>query len=348
MIKRSLKNFSISTQINFLTGAQATGNLHLGNYLGFIKNTLTLQEKTKPSETNIIFIADLHSLSDIYINNNSDITQKLNINQNAYQMVTFLLASGIDPSKTKIFLQSQIPFHSELYFLLSTLTPMHFLNRMTQFKTKRQKGSTLGLFSYPILMSADIILYNPRIVPVGNDQNQHMEMTRELIRKLNSVVKGEFRSPESVFSSGNRIMSLNDAFSKMSKSASDDSGRINLLDSFDDIFNKVKKCYVDKNEVVTRDLGRKQLHNLAQIYGCLSYKSGKDVLKEFENKKVSNFKVLLGELIIEELGIIQDEYYRICDEKEYVESVLKEGKYDVLPIGYQNLDHIKESFGLHQ
>ena len=350
MIKKSLKNIhSLTKSINFLTGAQATGNLHLGNYLGFIKNTINLQEKTKKEENNIIFIADLHSLSDIYLNNYSDISHKININENAYQMVAFLLASGIDPEKTKLFLQSQIPFHTELYLLLSSITPMHFLNRMTQFKTKRQKGSTLGLFSYPILMSSDIILYNPKIVPVGNDQNQHMEMTRELTKKLNSMIKTEkFNVPETSLSKGNRIMSLDNAFNKMSKSSTNDSGRINLLDSFDEIVTKIKKCYIDDIEIVTNDLSRKQLNNLIQIYASLSNKSNQEVYNEFENKKISIFKDLLSELIIEELGLIQDEYFNIIDDREYVESVLKQGKYDVLPIGYNNLKCIKEVFGIYQ
>ena len=324
------------------SGVQPTGNLHLGNYLGAIKNWVNLQK-----ESDCIFcIVDLHSIT------NSDQVQDLK--SNTYEVLSAYIASGIDTKKNIIFKQSSISAHSELSWLLSCRTPIGWLNRMTQFKDKAGKNkekASVGLYSYPILMAADILLYKSTHVPVGDDQKQHLELCRDIAQSFNRFYNVDFFPiPEPIISKNfSRIMSLKDGEKKMSKSDESDFSRINMNDSQEQILKKIKKAKTDSKNFPENEeelSQRPEIKNLMGIYASLSKITTKEIIKTYKNKNFSELKLDLFEIISSELLPISKEMSKLLKDKRYLEGILKEGQEKAFEISEKNLKKVKEIIGL--
>mgnify|MGYP001335750771 CR=1 FL=1 len=324
------------------SGVQPTGNLHLGNYLGAIKNWVNLQK-----ESDCIFcIVDLHSIT------NSDQVQDLK--SNTYEVLSAYIAAGIDTKKNIIFKQSSISAHSELSWLLSCRTPIGWLNRMTQFKDKAGKNkekASVGLYSYPILMAADILLYKSTHVPVGDDQKQHLELCRDIAQSFNRFYNVDFFPiPEPIISKNfSRIMSLKDGEKKMSKSDESDFSRINMNDSQEQILKKIKKAKTDSKNFPENEeelSQRPEIKNLMGIYASLSKITTKEIIKTYKNKNFSELKLDLFEIISSELLPISKEMSKLLKDKRYLEGILKEGQEKAFEISEKNLKKVKEIIGL--
>ena len=306
------------------SGVQPTGNLHLGNYLGAIKNFVELNND---KENECIFcVVDLHA-----------ITVKQNpkeLRNNIRETVATFVASGIDPQKSIIFNQSMVSAHAEAAWILSCVARIGWLNRMTQFKEKAGKDkekASIGLYSYPILMAADILLYDASHVPVGEDQKQHLELCRDIAQKFNNdfEVENFFKVPEPLIQSDfSRIMSLKDGKRKMSKSEVSDLSRINLTDNKDSIVNKIKKAKTDPLPLPSdlKDLEqRPEAKNLLGIYSSLTNSSFEKVIKIFEGKNFSEFKDNLSEVLVEKIEPISKEINKLMNEKDFLDKILLEG-----------------------
>ena len=324
------------------SGVQPTGNLHLGNYLGAIKNWVNLQK-----ESDCIFcIVDLHSIT------NSNQVQDLK--SNTYEVLSAYIASGIDTKKNIIFKQSSISAHSELSWLLSCRTPIGWLNRMTQFKDKAGKNkekASVGLYSYPILMAADILLYKSTHVPVGDDQKQHLELCRDIAQSFNRFYNVDFFPiPEPIISKNfSRIMSLKDGEKKMSKSDESDFSRINMNDSREQILKKIKKAKTDSKNFPENEeelSQRPEIKNLMGIYASLSKITIKEIIKTYKNKNFSELKHDLFEIISSELLPISKEMSKLLKDKRYLEDILKVGQEKAFEISEKNLKKVKEIIGL--
>ena len=306
------------------SGVQPTGNLHLGNYLGAIKNFVSLNND---NENKCIFcVVDLHAVT---------VSQDPKIlKNNIRETVATFLASGIDPKKSIIFNQSQVSAHSEAAWILSCIARMGWLNRMTQFKEKAGKDkekASVGLYSYPVLMAADILLYDSTHVPVGNDQKQHLELCRDIAQKFNNDFKVNdfFKIPEPLIQKEfSRIMSLKDGLKKMSKSELSDLGRINLTDEKDQISNKIKKAKTDSLPIPSKveELNnRPEARNLLSIYASLANLSLEKSIQEFSGKNFSEFKEILSQILIEKINPISIEIKKLLNEKKYLDKILLEG-----------------------
>ena len=306
------------------SGVQPTGNLHLGNYLGAIKNFVRLNNE---NENRCVFcVVDLHAITV-----NQDPKE---LKSNILETVATFIASGIDPKKSIIFNQSQVSAHSELAWILSCVARMGWLNRMTQFKEKAGKDkekASIGLYSYPILMAADILLYDSTHVPVGDDQKQHLELCRDIAQKFNNDFKVDdfFKIPEPLIQKEfSRIMSLKDGLKKMSKSELSDLSRINLTDKEDQIINKIKKAKTDTLPIPSsiEELNeRPEAKNLIGIYSSLCNSSLEKSLEEFSGKNFSQFKENLSEVLIDKIIPISNEIRRLLHEKSYLDQILAEG-----------------------
>ena len=306
------------------SGVQPTGNLHLGNYLGAIKNFVSLNND---NENKCIFcVVDLHAVT---------VSQDPKIlKNNIRETVATFLASGIDPKKSIIFNQSQVSAHSEAAWILSCIARMGWLNRMTQFKEKARKDkekASVGLYSYPVLMAADILLYDTTHVPVGNDQKQHLELCRDIAQKFNNDFKVNdfFKIPEPLIQKEfSRIMSLKDGLKKMSKSELSDLGRINLTDEKDQISNKIKKAKTDSLPIPSKveELNnRPEARNLLSIYASLTNLSLEKSIQKFSGKNFSEFKEILSQILIEKINPISIEIKKLLNEKKYLDKILLEG-----------------------
>ena len=326
------------------SGVQPTGNLHLGNYLGAIKNFVKLSED-KDNEC-IFCVVDLHA-----------ITVKQNpveLKENIRETVATFIASGIDPKKNIIFNQSQVSAHSEAAWILSCVARMGWLNRMTQFKEKAGKDkekASIGLYSYPILMAADILLYDATHVPVGDDQKQHLELCRDIAQKFNNDfgINNFLKVPEPLIQKNfSRIMSLKDGKKKMSKSEISDLSRINLKDDESLIINKIKKAKTDTLPMPTKlDELRKrpEVNNLLVIYSSIKDLSLEDTIKEFSRKNFSNFKQDLSQSINDKIGPITKEIKRLLNDKNYLDKILQEGCIKASEIASKKIKKIHEIVG---
>ena len=306
------------------SGVQPTGNLHLGNYLGAIKNFVSL---SNDNENECIFcVVDLHAIT---------VTQDPAIlRENIRETVATFIASGIDPKKSIIFNQSQVVAHAEAAWILSCTAKMGWLNRMTQFKEKAGKDkekASVGLYSYPILMAADILLYDSTHVPVGNDQKQHLELCRDIAQKFNNDFKVDdfFKIPEPLIQKEfSRIMSLKDGSKKMSKSDLSDLSRINLTDEKDQILNKIKKAKTDSLPIPTnvKELDdRPEARNLIGIYSSIANLTLENSIQKFSGKNFSEFKENLSQILIDNLSPISNEIKRLLKEKSYLDKILEDG-----------------------
>ncbi len=306
------------------SGVQPTGNLHLGNYLGAIKNFVSLNN----DENNkcVFCVVDLHAITV-----KQDPTELRN---NIRETVATFLASGIDPKKSIIFNQSKVPAHSEAAWILSCVARMGWLNRMTQFKEKAGKDkekASIGLYSYPVLMAADILLYDSTHVPVGDDQKQHLELCRDIAQKFNNEfnVENFFVVPEPLIQKElSRIMSLKDGMKKMSKSESSDLSRINLTDDKDQIINKVRKAKTDPLPMPgdIKDLdNRPEAKNLLGIYSNLTDSDIEKTLSEYSGKNFAEFKDNLSQVLIEKIYPISIEIKKLLNDTNYLDTILSEG-----------------------
>jgi len=324
-----------------LSGIQPTGNLHLGNYLGAVKNWVQLVNDGYES---FIFIANLHSIT---------MPQDPRIlKEQTMQMAASVIACGLDPKKCTLFIQSTLPEHSELAWILSCVTPVGWMNKMTQFKEKAGKhkeNASAGLFVYPILQSADILIYQPDFVPVGEDQKQHIEITRDIAQSFNRVVNREFfKIPDPmIIGSSARIKSLRDGSKKMSKSDESDYSRINLNDDPDTIMLKFKKAKSDSIEKIYFDKEKRpEISNLLNIYAGLSARSLEQVEAEYADKAVSSFKQDLADLTIQALKPIRETLSNLVKDKGYLAKILDEGGARAKEVASINLSKAKELIGL--
>ena len=326
------------------SGVQPTGNLHLGNYLGAIKNFVELSNDNNNSC--IFCVVDLHAIT---------ITQDPNdLKNNIRETVATFLASGIDPKKNIIFNQSQVSAHAEAAWILSCTARMGWLNRMTQFKEKAGKDkekASIGLYSYPILMAADILLYDATHVPVGDDQKQHLELCRDIAQKFNNDLKADdfFKVPEPLIQKEySRIMSLKDGLKKMSKSEPSDSSRINLTDEKDQIINKIKKAKTDPLPMpsnVEELKKRPEAKNLIGIYSSLSDLSSEKVIEKFSGKNFSEFKKDLSQIVVDKIDPISSEIKKLLHEKDYLDKILSDGCEKADKIASQKIKKIHKILG---
>ena len=326
------------------SGVQPTGNLHLGNYLGAIKNFVGLNNDTQ--NECIFCVVDLHAIT---VSQNPK-----NLKSNIYETVATFVASGIDPKKSIIFNQSQVSAHSEAAWILSCVARMGWLNRMTQFKEKAGKDkekASIGLYSYPVLMAADILLYDSTHVPVGDDQKQHLELCRDIAQKFNNDYKIEnfFVVPEPLIKKEfSRIMSLKDGLKKMSKSEVSDLSRINLTDDKDQIINKIKKAKTDTlplPSTIEELEKRPEAKNLIGIYSSLMNNSLQKSIDEFAGKNFSEFKEKLSDVVVKEINPISLKIKELLDDKVFLEKILKGGYEKANEIASKKIKKIHEIVG---
>ena len=326
------------------SGVQPTGNLHLGNYLGAIKNFVKLNNDNK--NKCIFCVVDLHAITV------SQDPKKLK--DNIRETVATFIASGIDPKKNIIFNQSKVSSHSEAAWILSCSARMGWLNRMTQFKEKAGKDkekASVGLYIYPVLMTADILLYDATHVPVGEDQKQHLELSRDIAQKFNLEFNAPdfLRAPEPLIQKNfSRIMSLKDGKNKMSKSDPSDLSRINLTDNKDQIVNKIKKSKTDNHPLPDNDKNlssRPEVENLLGIYSSLSGQSLKNSINEFSGKNFSEFKEKLTNLVVEKISPISSEINKLLKDTGYIDKILKEGGIKANSIASKKVEEMKKIIG---
>ncbi len=326
------------------SGVQPTGNLHLGNYLGAIKNFVELNNDN--ANECIFCVVDLHA-----------ITVKQDpkeLRKNIRETVATFIASGIDAKKSIIFNQSGVAAHSEGAWILSCVARMGWLNRMTQFKEKAGKDkekASIGLYSYPVLMAADILLYDATHVPVGDDQKQHLELCRDIAQKFNNDfgVEDFLKVPEPLIQKEfSRIMSLKDGSKKMSKSELSDLSRINLTDDKDQIINKIKKAKTDTLPM-PKDIkeleGRLEAQNLLGIFASLSNSTLETSIEKFAGKNFSEFKQELSELLVNKIMPISDEIKKLLQDQSYLDSILLDGVEKANKIASKKIKNIKETVG---
>jgi len=327
------------------SGVQPSGNLHLGNYLGAIKNFVNLQNQ---KETECVYcIVDLHAIT---------VKQEpKELKKNIRETLATFIASGIDYKKSIIFNQSSVSAHSEGAWILSCVARMGWLNRMTQFKEKAGKDkekASIGLYAYPVLMAADILLYDATHVPVGHDQKQHLELCRDIAQKFNSDfnVPDFLKTPEPLIQKRfSRIMSLKDGTKKMSKSDSSDLSRINLTDDKDLIVNKIKKAKTDSMPMpsIKEDLNKRpEVDNLLGIYSSLSNQDLEQSKNEFNGKNFSEFKEKLSDLLVEKISPISKEIKRLLNDAKYLDNILLEGSQKADRIASMKIKEIKKIIGI--
>ena len=326
------------------SGVQPTGNLHLGNYLGAIKNFVKLNSD---NENNCLFcVVDLHAIT---VKQNSN-----ELRNNIRETVATFVASGIDPKKSIIFNQSKVSAHSELAWILSCTARMGWLNRMTQFKEKAGKDkekASIGLYAYPVLMAADILLYDATHVPVGDDQKQHLELCRDIAQKFNNDFRVEnfFIIPEPLIKKEfSRVMSLKDATKKMSKSDLSDLSRINLTDEKDKMIDKIKRAKTDSLPFPSKleDLKKRlEVKNLVGIYSSLSEVSTENIIKDFSGKNFSEFKDNLAQVLVDKINPISLEIKKLLNDQEYLDKILVEGCEKAENIASKKIKKIHELLG---
>lgn len=298
------------------SGMQATGNLTLGNYLGALKNWVTLSDEYECFYS----VVDLHSIT---------IRQDpAELRKRARNLLTLYIAAGLDPKKNCIYYQSHVSGHAELAWILNCFTYMGELNRMTQFKDKSAKHAdniNAGLYTYPVLMAADILLFQADVVPVGKDQLQHLEITRDIAGRFNGIYGDVFTMPEPyVGKQGAKIMSLQDPSKKMSKSDENPNGSIYLMDDPDTIMRKCKRAVTDSEASVRYRDEQPGVKNLIDIYSACTNKTPEEVEKEFDGKGYGDFKMAVGESVVSVLKPIQDRFAQLLQDKAYIDGIIKE------------------------
>ncbi len=330
-----------------VSGIQPTGNLHLGNYLGAIKQWVALQDSMQAGDECLFFLADMHALTDFI--------PAATLTANTIEMAATLLAAGIDPARSILFNQARVPAHAELSWILGGTARTGWLNRMTQWKDKAGKnreGASVALYAYPVLQAADVLLYKATHVPVGEDQKQHLELARDIATKFNTDFGVElFPLPEPLVSTAApRIMSLRDGAAKMSKSDPSDASRINLVDSDDVIAQKIKKAKTDPEplpEAFAALSDRAEAKNLVTIYAALADMTPDVVMGEFAGKGFGAFKPALADLAVATLGPIRDRLTGLLDDRAAVSTALASGAARATALGAPTLAQAQAAVGLH-
>ena len=322
-----------------LSGIQPTGIFTLGNYLGAVKNWQQMQEEFEC----YYFIADLHSLT-VHI-------EAAKRRQQTLSSYALLLACGLDPEKSLIFVQSHVKTHAEMGWILACCSQFGELSRMTQFKDKSGKhpeNINAGLFTYPSLMAGDILLYQADYVPVGADQTQHIEFTRDIATRFNHVYGETFKLPEGYFpKAGARVMSLQDPTSKMSKSDENPNATISILDEEDIIIKKFKRAVTDSETEICYREGKDGINNLMTIYSAITGKSYDEITAEFAGKGYGDFKLAVGECVSDTLRPVRDEYKRLIADKKYLEEVMKANAEKAFRISRRTLSKVERKIGLY-
>ncbi len=324
------------------SGVQPSGNLHIGNYIGAIKQWVELQNKGDKYKF-IFCIVDLHAIT---VPQDPRVLRQKNL-----ELAALYIACGIDPKKSKIFIQSENPDHPYLAWIFDCITPFGWMKRMTQFKEKSEKQkerASVGLFNYPALMAADILLYDTDLVPVGEDQIQHIELTRDIASRFNRLYGEVFRLPKAIIDKqAARIMSLQNPLKKMSKSDENEKSRINLLDDPDTIVIKIKRAVTDSGKEIIYDSKNKPaISNLLVIYSRLSGKSIKQLEAEYQGVGYAKFKEDLAEVVVETLKPIRKKYDELMRERSYLENVLNEGREFARETSSKKIKQVKEALGL--
>ena len=322
-----------------LSGIQATGDLHLGHYIGVLKRFVEMQDEFDC----YYMIANLHALTVR--------RDPKELKENVYKLLASYIAAGLDPDKSTIFLQSQVHEHAELGWVLDCYTYMGELSRMTQYKDKSAKHAdniNAGLFTYPSLMAGDILLYQADLVPTGEDQKQHVELTRDLAERFNKLYGETFKIPKPFIEKvGARVMGLQDPTSKMSKSSTIPNDTILLVDTPEEIMKKVKKAVTDSEGIVKYDEANKPgISNLMEIYGIIQNKTMDEIEKEFEGQNYGTFKVAVAEAIIKELEPFHKKYNELMNNLEYLEEIYNEGAKKASEVASKTLNEVYNKIGL--
>ena len=320
------------------SGIQPTGNIHIGNYLAAIRQWVASQSQFD----NFFCIVDLHAIT---VPQDSKV-----LRTKILELAGLLLAAGIDPKQSTLFVQSQVSAHAELAWILNCFIPMGWMQRMTQFKEKSQELKeqvSVGLFDYPSLMAADILLYETDQVPVGEDQKQHIELARDVAQRFNATYGTVFKVPEPVIPNvGARIMGLDDPTKKMSKSETNPSHAVYLLDSPDEVRRKIGSAVTDSLREIRFDENRPGINNLLVIYELFTKRKRPLIEAEFEGKGYAEFKKKLAEVVIEKLQPLQERYRELTSDPKRISSLLAEGASRARPIAEKTLKLVKEKVGL--
>lgn len=319
------------------SGVQPSGNLTIGNYLGAIKNFSAFSE-----EYHCLYcVVDMHAITVRQV--------PADLRRRTYETLALYIAAGLDPKKNTLFVQSHVPAHAELGWILDCYTMFGELSRMTQFKDKSQKNAdniNAGLFTYPALMAADILLYQTELVPVGIDQKQHLELARDIAGRFNGIYSDTFVVPEGYIApTGMKIMSLADPTSKMSKSDPNQNAVVYILDSKDDILRKFRRAVTDSGCEVRAGEGKDGINNLMSIYHCFTGKSNEEIEAEFAGRGYGDFKTAVGEACADALAPVREEYARLIADKAYLETVMKEGAESAAYLARKTLSKVKRKLG---
>lgn len=320
------------------SGIQPSGNLTIGNYLGALKNFSVQQDLYDC----IYCVVDMHALT-------AGIKAE-DLNRYSYEILSLYLAADLDPEKSIIYFQSHVPAHTELQWILNSITPLGQLSRMTQYKAKAEKHADniyAGLLNYPILMAADIMLFDAKYVPVGDDQRQHLEFTRDLVEKFNSIYGETFVMPEMLATkTGTRIMSLQNPAAKMSKSDEDINGAIYILDSEKDIKKKIMRAVTDSVGVIAYNKDQAGLKNLIDIYSSFTDLSPDDIVKKFYNQGYGTFKKELVEVVVDGLRSIQNRYNEYMSNKDQLEEIYRSGAKKARKLANAKIKEVCDKIGL--
>ena len=327
----------IGEQKTVLSGVQPSGNLTIGNYLGAIKNFSAFSDEYKP----FYCVVDLHAITVRQV--------PAELRRRTYETLALYIASGLDPEKNVLFVQSHVPAHAELGWILDCYTMFGELSRMTQFKDKSAKHAdniNAGLFTYPTLMAADILLYQADLVPIGADQKQHLELTRNVAERFNQVYGETFTVPEPYIpKSGMKIMSLQEPTQKMSKSDPNPNAVVRILDSRDEILRKFKRAVTDSGAEVRFSEEKPGVSNLMTIYSCFTGKSFAEIEAEFAGKGYGDFKAAVGEATADALAPVQTEFNRLMGDKAYLEDVMKRGAEQAGYYARKTLSKVRRKIG---
>lgn len=322
------------------SGVQPSGNLTIGNYLGAIRNFPYYTENYKC----FYCVVDMHAITVRQV--------PAELRRRTSETLALYMACGLDPEKNTLYVQSHVPAHAELAWILNCFTMFGELSRMTQFKDKSARHAdnvNAGLFTYPALMAADILLYQTDVVPVGIDQKQHVELTRDIANRFNSVFPNTFTVPEPVIQkSGMKIMSLADPTKKMSKSDENVNAVVYILDDRDTIIRKFKRAVTDSDTVVKYAEGKDGINNLMSIYSCFTGKSLEEIEREFEGKGYGDFKLAVGETCADALAPVQQRYNELLADKAYLEEIMKKGADEASYYARKTLSKVKKKLGFVQ
>ncbi len=319
------------------SGVQPSGNLTIGNYLGAIKNFSEFSEKYKC----FYCVVDQHAIT---------VRQgPADLRRRTYETLALYMACGLDPEKNTLYVQSHVPAHTEMAWMLDCFTMFGELSRMTQFKDKSAKHAdniNAGLFTYPVLMAADILLYQTDVVPVGIDQKQHVELARNIADRFNQLYPNTFTSPEALIpTSGAKIMSLADPTKKMSKSDENENAVVRILDDRDTVIRKFRRAVTDSDSEVRRGDGKEGVGNLMTIYSCVTGKTDAEIEREFDGRGYADFKLAVGEAVADRLAPVREEYARLLADKGYLEEVMKKGAAEASYYARKTLTKVRRKLG---